>query len=344
MIGHDAHAVGISYRGATELLNDKSHGREGYRLLAVTSLSFQALLSTAVANEKRQRQKELREGKSDEVTRLARQEVMRQRVIFVLLIAVLVGGALYLLTRDTADDNTFTPELQSESDESSATTVDPVIAEEQAAEVVEQINEFAPPPSGATITGDTPCPAADGTSERTTSFENSPPMCIDAARSYTAVISTDLGDMTVVLNPAAAPETVNNFVVLARYGYYQDVPFHRIIPEFVVQGGDAVGGGDPDNPTLGAGNPGYAVADELPVEGAYEVGSLAMANSGPDTSGSQFFIITGENGIGLPPLYSLFGQVTEGLDVVTALNTRGTPGAGVPTEVVTIRSVTIIEE
>lgn len=344
MVGHDAHAIGIANRGATELLNNKSHGRRGYRLPAVTSPSFQALLCTAVANEKRQRQKELREGKGDEVERLARQEVVRQRAIFVLLIAVLVGGALYLLTRDTSDDNTFTPELQSESGESSATTVDPAVVEEQAAELTEQINEFTPPPSGAAITGDTPCPAADGTAERTTSFENPPSMCIDLTLSYTALISTDLGDMTIELDPAAAPETVNNFVVLARYGYYQDVPFHRIIPEFVIQGGDAVGGGDPDDPTLGAGNPGYAVPDELPAEGAYEVGSLAMANSGPNTNGSQFFIITGDNGMGLPPLYSLFGQVTEGLDVVAALNTRGTPGAGVPTEVVTIRSVTIIEE
>ncbi len=344
MIGHDSHAIGIANRGATELLNNKSHGPGGYRLAAVTSLRFQALLSTAVANEKRQRQKELRESKSDEVARLARREVMRQRIILVLLMGVLVGGALYLLTRNTAEDNTFTPDLQGGSDDTAPTTIDPAIAEEQAEELIEQIGEFVPPPAGAAVTGDTPCPEADGTSERTTSFENPPPMCIDTALSYTAVISTDFGEMTVALDPTAAPETVNNFVVLARYGYYQDVPFHRIIPEFVIQGGDAVGGGDPSNPTLGAGNPGYAVPDELPAEGAYEVGSLAMANAGPNTSGSQFFIITGDNGAGLPPLYSLFGQVTEGLDVVSTLNTIGTPGDGIPTEVVNILSVTIIEE
>lgn len=344
MIGDDPHAIGVGYRGATKLLNDKSHGLEGYRLVAVTSLSFQALLSTAVANEKRQRQKEARTSKVDEVARLTRREVVRQRIIFVLLIAVLIGGAFFLLTRD----DTETAAEVDTGDEGGAsitnTTIDPEVAEEEAEEVVEQINAFAPPPAGAAITGDTPCPEADGSSERTTSFENAPPMCIDAANTYTAIMATDRGDITIALDPVAAPQTVNNFVVLARYGYYQDVPFHRIIPEFVIQGGDAVGGGNPDSPTLGAGNPGYAVPDELPEAGEYVLGSLAMANSGPDTNGSQFFIITGENGIGLPPLYSLFGQVTEGLDIVEALNALGTPGQGVPSEVVNIQSVTIIEE
>ena len=342
MIGHDPHAVGVGHRGATELLNDKSHGREGYRLTALTSSSFQALLSTAVANEKRQRQKEARSNKTDEVARLTRQEVMRQRIIFVLLIGVLVGGAFFLLTRDDTEDAAAS--APQDTNEVTGTTIDPAIAEQQAEEVVEQINAFLPPPTGASISGETPCPEADGSSERTTSFENPPPMCIDTATSYTAIMATDFGDITIALDPVAAPETVNNFVVLARYGYYQDVPFHRIIPEFVIQGGDAVGGGNPDSPTLGAGNPGYAIPDELPEEGSYVVGSLAMANSGPNSSGSQFFIITGANGVGLPPLYSLFGQVTEGMNVVEELNTIGTPGAGVPAEVVNITSVTIIEE
>ncbi len=341
MIGHDPHAVGVSHRGATELLNDKSHGGKGYRFAAVTSPSFQALLSNAVANEKRQRQKELREAKTDEVARLARREAVRQRIIFVLLVVVLVAGAIFVLTRDSSDEADTAADTDADT---TTTSIDTSEAEEQAEELVEQIDEFAPPPAGASITGDTPCPEADGTSERTTSFENPPPVCIDVERTYTAIMATDLGDITIEFDPVAAPETVNNFVVLARYGYYQDVPFHRIIPDFVIQGGDAVGGGDPDNPTLGAGNPGYAIPDELPEEGEYVVGSLAMANSGPDTSGSQFFIITGENGAALPPEYSLFGTVTAGMDVVEQLDSYGTPGAGVPTEVVTIRSVSITEE
>lgn len=342
VISHDPHTVGIGYRGATELLNDKSHGQRGYRLTAVTSLSFQALLSTAVANEKRQRQKEARSAKTDEIARLTSREVMRQRIILVLLMGVLVGGAVFLLTRDDTDDTATTE--PGEASEITTTTIDTELAEQQAEEAVEQIDAFLPPPSGVSISGETPCPEVDGSSERTTSFENAPPMCIDVAASYTAIMATDFGDITIELDPVAAPETVNNFVVLARYGYYENVPFHRIIPEFVIQGGDAVGGGDPDSPTLGAGNPGYAIDDELPEEGSYIVGSLAMANSGPNTNGSQFFIITGDNGVGLPPLYSLFGQVTDGLNVVEELNTIGTPGAGVPAEVVNIQSVTIIEE
>ena len=112
----------------------------------------------------------------------------------------------------------------------------------------------------------------------------------------------------------------------------------------MIQGGDAVGGGDPENPTLGGGDPGYTIDDELPEEGAYEVGSLAMANRGPNTSGSQFFVITGDSGVALPPLYSLFGTVVDGQDVVTELDSIGTPGEGIPTDVVTIRTVTVTEE
>jgi cyclophilin family peptidyl-prolyl cis-trans isomerase len=328
VIGHDAHAVGVGHRRATELLNDESHDRKGYRLRLLTSPTSHPLLSFAVTNEKRQRQKELRHQKVDELARLERKEMLRQRVLLVVLVGVLFGGAIYLLTRgDEAD-----PAAGAQAD-----------AQAQAEALIEQVGQFVPPPSGATITGDTPCPAEDGTSERTTAFENPPPLCIDPAADYRAVISTDVGDITVDLDAANAPQTVNNFVVLARYGYYEDVPFHRIIPGFVIQGGDAVGGGDPANPTLGAGNPGYAIDDELPAEGAYQIGSLAMANSGPDTNGSQFFIITGDNGASLPPLYSLFGTVTAGQDVVTRLDSIGTSGQGIPTEVVAIRSVTISE-
>lgn len=162
-------------------------------------------------------------------------------------------------------------------------------------------------------------------------------MCIDPAKAYTAVLDTTLGKITIELDPTVAPETVNNFVVLSRYHYYDGVPFHRIIPGFMVQGGDAVG------PTLGVGNPGYAIADELPAEGEYQVGSVAMANAGPDTSGSQFFIVTGDQGVGLPPLYSLFGQVTEGMDVVTAIESIPTTETDAPTEEIYIVSSTIAE-
>jgi cyclophilin family peptidyl-prolyl cis-trans isomerase len=159
-------------------------------------------------------------------------------------------------------------------------------------------------------------------------------MGIDAQKRYTAVMQTSKGSMTIALDPAAAPRTVNSFVFLARNGYYDGVVFHRVIPGFVVQGGDPTG--------TGRGGPGYKFADELPPAGRYEVGSLAMANSGPNTNGSQFFIISGSDGVRLPPSYSLFGKVVAGLETVAALDAVGSSG-GSPKERVQIDSVTITE-
>jgi cyclophilin family peptidyl-prolyl cis-trans isomerase len=179
------------------------------------------------------------------------------------------------------------------------------------------------------------CPATDGSSPRQTSFDGPPPMCIDPAKRYTAVMDTSMGELTIALDAVAAPQTVNNFVFLSRYHYYDGVTFHRIIPGFVCQGGDPEG--------TGRGGPGYRFADELPKPGRYEVGSLAMANAGPNTNGSQFFIISGPNGAGLPPSYSLFGQVVKGLDVVDAMEKVETGAGDKPREPVVINSVTITE-
>src|SRR4051812_35773099 len=140
-------------------------------------------------------------------------------------------------------------------------------------------------------------------------------MCIDPEKRYTAEMVTDKGTMTIALDPAAAPKTVNNFVVLARYHYYEGIVFHRIIPGFVLQGGDPKG--------TGTGGPGYKFEDELPKPGRYELGALAMANAGPNTNGSHFFIISGPDGTRLPPQYSLFGQVVKGMEVVAAIEATG---------------------
>ncbi|MSO87685.1 MAG: peptidylprolyl isomerase [Acidimicrobiia bacterium] len=197
----------------------------------------------------------------------------------------------------------------------------------------------APTSGGDAAIGDTACPPADGSGERTTSFTSGPVSCIDVTKTYTAEVVTSKGDFTIELDPSKAPKAVNNFVFLARNHYYDGVSFHRIIPGFVVQGGDATG--EPP----GTGGPGYSFADELPTDGPpyYEVGSLAMANSGPDTNGSQFYIVTGEQGVKLPAQYSLFGDVTEGLDtVVKSIEATGTP-EGTPSSSTTITSVTITE-
>ena len=184
-------------------------------------------------------------------------------------------------------------------------------------------------------TSDSSIPAVDGSSERRTSFSSAPPMVIDPAKTYTAEMETSMGDMTIHLDPMAAPQTVNNFVYLARWHYFDGLIFHRVIKGFVIQGGCPEGSG--------RGGPGYRFADELPKAGRYEVGSLAMANAGPDTNGSQFFVITGPSGGGLPPSYSLFGKVIKGVEVATAIQEVQTGPGDRPLEDVVIRSVTVTE-
>jgi cyclophilin family peptidyl-prolyl cis-trans isomerase len=140
----------------------------------------------------------------------------------------------------------------------------------------------------------------------------------------------------ITLDPAHAPKSVENFLAYVDAKHYDGTVFHRIIPGFVVQGGAPTGGG--------SGGPGYTFEDELPTEGPpfYDVGSLAMANSGPDTNGSQFYVVTGQQGIDLPADYSLFGQVTEGMETVRAIEATGTP-EGTPSAATTLESVTITE-
>jgi peptidylprolyl isomerase len=167
-------------------------------------------------------------------------------------------------------------------------------------------------------------------------YEREPDMVIDVNKRYVATMTTSHGTMVIALDPLSAPKAVNSFVFLARDGYYDGVIFHRIIPGFVLQGGDPTG--------TGSGGPGYKFADELPAPGKYQVGSLAMANAGPNTNGSQFFVISGPDGVRLPPLYSLFGAVVSGGEVVEAIDAVGSPGAGTPKERVTIESVTIEEK
>jgi cyclophilin family peptidyl-prolyl cis-trans isomerase len=177
-------------------------------------------------------------------------------------------------------------------------------------------------------------PNPDGSSEKRQKFDGVPPMIIDPDKTYTATMVTSKGTLEIVLDALGAPNTVNSFVFLARWHYYDGIVFHRIIPGFVLQGGDPTG--------TGAGGPGYKFKDELPKPGRYELGSLAMANAGPHTNGSQFFVISGPDGIRLPPLYALFGKVVKGLDVVETINAIGTP-SGKPREDVVIESVTITE-
>ena len=177
-------------------------------------------------------------------------------------------------------------------------------------------------------------PAVDGSSPQQRKFDEEPPMLIDTNKRYVATMVTSHGTMVIALDALAGPRAVNSFVFLARYHYYDGIVFHRIIPGFVLQGGDPTG--------TGTGGPGYKFEDELPAPGRYQVGSLAMANAGPNTNGSQFFIISGSDGVRLPPQYALFGAVVSGGEVVTAIDAIGTR-SGTPKEQVVIESVTVTE-
>jgi len=147
---------------------------------------------------------------------------------------------------------------------------------------------------------------------------------IDPAHRYVATLSTERGDIDIVLDPSKAPMTVNNFVFLARNGFYDGLTFHRVVDDFVIQAGCPEGSG--------RGGPGYRFDDE-PVHGEYIAGSVAMANAGPNTNGSQFFVSTADNRHRLTKSYNLFGQVTRGMDVVNAIRQGDV-----------IRSVTVREE
>ena len=196
------------------------------------------------------------------------------------------------------------------------------------------------PAAGASITGDTPCPPTDGSAARTTTFAKPPPTCIDPTKTYAASVATTKGTFSIALDAKNAPITVNNFIVLARYHYFDGVAFHRIIPGFVDQVGDANG------PTPGQGGPGYTFADELPKEPSpYAEGAVAMANSGANTNGSQWFVVIGSGGSGLGVKYSKFGTIQSGLDVAKLINASGTSGdqQGTPTEEIKINAVTITE-
>jgi cyclophilin family peptidyl-prolyl cis-trans isomerase len=187
-------------------------------------------------------------------------------------------------------------------------------------------------PTTASDFGKTPCPAGDA---HKVTFTSAPARCTDPTGHYVAKFVTTAGDFTVTLDAARAPVTVNNFVVLAEYHYYDGTIFHRVIPGYVVQGGDATGS------PPGTGHPGYTIADEFPKSRSdFTAGSVAMANTGAAHSGaSQFFIWVGPHALPSPN-YALFGQVSSGMATVTKIAQAGSP-VGAPSVPVTIESVTI---
>ena len=164
---------------------------------------------------------------------------------------------------------------------------------------------------GAVCSAREPDPPADPET-----YDAPPPQTIDATKVSRATLETSCGDIVIRLDPRRAPRTVNNFVFLAREGFYDGLTFHRVVRGYVIQAGDPDGDGN--------GGPGYTFADELPPDG-YPPGAVAMANSGPGTNGSQFFVVTGDASF-LPNSYSRFGRVVKGLDVARAIEGFSDPG------------------
>jgi cyclophilin family peptidyl-prolyl cis-trans isomerase len=180
------------------------------------------------------------------------------------------------------------------------------------------------------------CPPVEGANEQTQDFDAAPPECLEPAATYEAVVTTNKGEFTIALDPESAPVAANNFVFLARNQYFDATVCHRIIPNFVVQCGDPT--------ATGTGGPGYTIIDEPPAPGEYQIGSIAMAKTqAPDSAGSQFFIITGTDGVALPPEYALFGQVVDGLDTTVAAMAAAASPSGEPTEPIEIQQIRITQ-
>jgi len=281
-----------------------------------------------VGTAKRERQKANRQTRLEELVKEARKQKTRKRST---QIVIVVGGGLLLLfglawlfsddDEAPATATTLAP----------ATTLAAITETTQTGDTTDATDTTAATTEAPTTTvaefafGTLECPEADGSSELPDTFEDSPALCIDPTKDYTAVVETDKGSFTIELNTEGAPGNVNNFVTLARYGYYDGrTGCHRVITDFVVQCG---------RPGDDEAAPGYNVPDELPEAGEYAEGVVAIANTGaPDTGGGQWFVITGDQGAALPPQYSILGTVTEGYGTtVRALENLADPTTdGVP--------------
>jgi cyclophilin family peptidyl-prolyl cis-trans isomerase len=268
-----------------------------------------------VPTEKRQRQKAGRQARLAAEQKSQKRRRSLRRTIIVVIVAAVVFGISYAI---------FKPGKKTAASSASSST-----------------STTKPAPAGGSgntspsaITTSADCPANFSATLNKPDWKSPPVMTIDPSKTYTATITTDIGPFTVKLDPKAAPKTVNNFVFLANQHFYDCVLFHRVIPSFVDQTGDPTGSGK--------GGPGYQFADELPKTASpqYPLGSLAMANSGPNTNGSQFFVVAGTQGESLAPSYSLFGQVTSGMNVVDTINSSGST-SGTPTTPHRVVSVTV---
>jgi len=273
-----------------------------------------------VPTEKRQRQKAGRQARLAAEQKAVKRRQNTRRIVTFAIVAVVVVGISYLIFKPGKKTTAAT-----------TTTSKPVTTTTKPAPAGGSGNTS---PSAITTSAD--CPADFSATLNKPSYSAYPPMTIDTSKTYTATVTTDIGPFTIQLNPKVAPKAVNSFVFLAKQHFFDCIVFHRVIPSFVDQTGDPTG--------KGTGGPGYEFADELPKAATpqYPLGSVAMANSGANTNGSQFFIVAGTQGESLQPNYSLFGTVTSGMAVVDKINAAGS-NSGTPATLHRMVSVTIAE-
>ncbi|WP_419921688.1 peptidylprolyl isomerase [Candidatus Poriferisodalis sp.] len=310
-----------------------------------------------MSSEKRQRQRENRMRASAQAQRRSqRSRRTRKGLRFALIVAaVLVALLLYTLFSGGDDNDETTTTTVPEADAAPADSDTGFVTEEPATEPAsepdnEPASEDADEPAAEADaeqsateadpdaeSADPGCPAADGSDGPRSQFAQEPPVCIDIETLYAATFSTAMGDFTMVLDPLLDVTSVNNFVVLGRYGAFDGTLFHRVIADFVIQGGDV-------ELAYGTGGPGYRFTGGFPDEDWYRIGSVAMANAGnPASNGSQFFVITGDHGAALPPLYSPLGHVIDGMDVVLAIESVPIGPRDAPVDEVVVDRVTIAE-
>jgi cyclophilin family peptidyl-prolyl cis-trans isomerase len=291
-------------------------------------------------SDKRARKRAAREAKLAALQRQQKRRSTLRRAVTLIIILAVAGGIYAIVAGTSGGSNkaaSTTTTTASSTTTSSTTTssTSTTTTTEPAAQVTAN--------AAAVAAG---CPASPTTALNKPSYKTAPAMALDTTKTYLATVKTDVGTFVITFNPKVSPIAVNSFVFLAKAGFFNCVIFHRVIPGFVIQGGDPTG--------TGTGGPGYQFTEKGPTASAnsamqYPLYSVAMANSNqpssadPNTNGSQFFIITGTQGEQLPPDYVLFGQVTSGMSVIDQINKDGSTAGVPPTITHRMLSVTISE-
>ncbi len=245
-------------------------------------------------------------------------------LIIIPLALILFGGGWYFMSRGPSAPTPQTPVTTNETQKTAA-------GDAYGAATV--VNGGTPAQTEPQATTQTPAP--------TNSQANNQTSTINTNKKYmNATLHTNMGDIVIEFLSADAPNTVANFTKLASAGFYDGTKFHRVIKSFMIQGGDPLSKDDSKSAQWGTGGPGYAFSDEIRANNHNDVGTISMANSGPNTNGSQFFINTAANNF-LDPKHTTFGRVTAGMDVVSKIESTQTGANDHPVQAVVIERVTL---